>query len=170
MNLPLTDSGSHAVKYELAVEVLGRSGKLRLQLTGWSMLPTIFPGDTVIIERADCTGVSEGEIVLCARAGRFVIHRVTRKSADDATILTRGDAMAQPDPPVANRDLLGKVSYILRAGKQIVPARALRIPERAAATLIRRSHFAARVLMKVHQLQQRSRNSNSHDQVVPCQS
>jgi hypothetical protein len=40
------------------------------------------------------------------------------------------------------------------------------LPERAAATLIRRSHFAARVLMKVHQLQQCSRNSSSHDHVV----
>jgi len=163
-----TADANQAAKHQLAAEVLRSSGGLRLQATGWSMLPTIFPGDTLMIERADCTDAVEGDIVLCAREDRFAIHRVLDKNAD--TILTRGDAMPRPDPPVENRDLLGKVTFILRNGKQIVPARSLSFPQRAGATLVRRSHFAARVLMKVHQLQQRSRNLNSHDQVVPCQS
>ena len=43
----------HALKCELAAESLRLSGRLRLRVTGWSMLPTICPGDTLIIERAD---------------------------------------------------------------------------------------------------------------------
>ena len=39
---------SHAIKCELASEVLNRSGSLRLKVMGWSMLPAVWPGDTLV--------------------------------------------------------------------------------------------------------------------------
>jgi hypothetical protein len=144
---------THAVKCELAAEVLRSSGSLRLRVTGWSMLPTIWPGDTLMIERADSEAVSEGDIVLCARNRGFSAHRVVSKSAQDSAILTRGDAMCRPDPLVSHHDLLGRVAYIVRNGRCIEPSKTLRLSERAVAALVQHSDIAARVVVGVHGLQ-----------------
>jgi signal peptidase I len=149
------DAG-HALKCELAAEVLRSSGKLRLRVTGWSMLPAVWPGDTLTIERAENGAVSEGDIVLCARDRRFSAHRLVCKSEVDSAILTRGDAMPQPDPPVPNDDLLGKVTMIERNGKCIAPRRSLRLSERAIAALIRHSHIAARIAVGIHAMRHQS--------------
>ncbi len=150
-------NAAHALKCELAGEVLRLSGSLRLKVTGWSMLPTIWPGDTLVIERVGSDKICVGDIVLFNREHRIFAHRVTGKSpAGDRTMLTRGDAMPQSDPPVSNQDLLGRVSLIMRDGKQMKPARALRLRERAVAAVFQRSPIAARVIVGVHGLRQSS--------------
>jgi signal peptidase I len=155
--VPQLSSSVEALKCELADEVLRRFGKLRLQVTGWSMLPTIWPGDTLMVERINADGVSEGDIVLCARDRHFVAHRVVKKS-DDCTIVTRGDAMLRGDSPVPHRDLLAKVSFIVRDGQFIKPDRVLRWPGRGIAVLVRRSGFLARVVVGIGSVRERCRS------------
>jgi hypothetical protein len=70
--------------------------------------------------------------------------------------MTRGDAMPTPDPPVQGSDLLGRVSFIVRNGKCIEPRPSLRFSERVVAALVRRSTFAARVVVGIHGLRQTS--------------
>ena len=149
---------AHAVKCELAGEVLRSSGKLRLRVTGWSMLPAVWPGDTLLIERADAATVSPGDIVLFGRDRRLFAHRVTGRSdlAGQAGILTRGDALPYHDPPVPGRDLLGKISSIVRNGKLIQPRKSPHFTARAVAALVRRSEIAARVVVGVHGMRQTS--------------
>jgi peptidase S24-like protein len=159
-------SDTNDAKRELAAEVLRSEGRLRLQVTGWSMLPTIFPGDTLLIEHADSDKILQGEIVLCFRDRRFAVHRVVEKNAD--TILTRGDAMPQNDPPVANHELLGKVALIVRDGKRIQPRKKLTISDRAVAAAIRRSHFAARIRMALHTRRQRQTSQLSEAAQEKC--
>ena len=145
----------NALKCELAGEVLRSSGSLRLRVTGWSMLPTVMPGDTLLIDRIDSAAVSEGDIVLYGRDRRFFVHRVVAKcEPQKAEFVTRGDAMPSNDPPVPESDLLGRVSFILRNGKCIEPRRTLRLPERAVAAVVQLSTFAARVVVGVHGLRQ----------------
>lgn len=154
----LTVDDANAVKCELAGEVLRSSGTLRLRVSGWSMLPTVLPGDTLVIERIDRETAQEGDIVLFARDRRFFVHRVvskpTERAIPDATLLTRGDAMPAADAPVAGGDLLGKVCYIIRNGRCIEPSRTLRLPQRAVAALAQRSLLAARVVVGVHSVRQ----------------
>jgi signal peptidase I len=147
---------AHALKCEMASEVLRSSGKLRLRVTGWSMLPAVWPGDTLTVERAETETVSEGDIVLCARDGRFSAHRLVLKREADSAIFTRGDAMPKLDPPVATDDLLGKVTMIERNGNCIKPRPNLRFTERALAALIRHSHIAARVAVGLYTLRHKS--------------
>jgi signal peptidase len=142
---------AHALKCELASEVLRSSGTLRLRVMGWSMLPTVMPGDTLVIERIHSDALSGGDIVLFSRDRRFFVHRVvTMRKPENTAIVTRGDAMPAADPPVSGTDLLGRVALILRKGKSIEPSRTLRFSERAVAALVRRSDFAARVVVGVH--------------------
>jgi len=144
------------MKCELAAEVLCSTGALRLQVSGTSMLPAVWPGDTLLIERVESQKVSEGDIVMFGRDRRLVVHRVIGRieTPAESMIVTRGDAMPEPDPPIPERDLLGKVSVILRNGKLIAPRRTPRLTERTMAALIRRSDIAARVVMGIRGLQQ----------------
>lgn len=175
-------AASHAVKCELAGEVLHSSGRLRLQVTGWSMLPTIWPGDVLVIDRAHDDEVSEGDIVLFRRDRRFVVHRVITKTAEhpDGDVVTQGDAMPSPDLPLSDGALMGKVSFILRNGRYIEPRKSLRITERAIAALARNSDVAARVIVGMHAWHQASRAQTlpvqtatipiSNHRAVPCRS
>ena len=153
---PHPDCDSHSVKCELASAVLRSSGKLRLRVTGWSMLPSILPGDTLVVESAKKSTISEGDIVLFGRDRRLFAHRLIAKSDSplNSEILTCGDAMPQPDPPVGERELLGRVSHVVRNGRCIEPSRKPGVSQRAVAALVRRSQLAARVVVGMHGLRQ----------------
>jgi signal peptidase I len=145
----------NALKCELASEVLRSSGTLRLRVTGWSMLPTVMPGDTLVIDRIHRDSVSEGDIVLFGRDRRFFVHRVIDKGQpQNGAIVTKGDGMPAADLPVSGSDLLGRVSSILRNGKRLEPKKAMRLPERIIAAAVQRSTFAARVVVGVHAMRQ----------------
>lgn len=167
MKLPISDLGDlNALKCELASEVLRSSGQLRLRVTGWSMLPSVWPGDTLLVERAASDQVSEGDIVLFGRDRRLFAHRVVARGAiDGARTITQGDGMPQPDSPVSDSELLGKVSFIVRNGRRIEPSKTLRVSEQAVAALVRRSESAARMVVGVHNLR-----NPLQDRVSPCQS
>jgi signal peptidase I len=144
-----------ALTCDLAGEILRSSGSLRLRVTGWSMLPTVWPGDTLVVEPVSTDSVSEGDIVMFSRGQRLVAHRVT-KICGAGEVQTQGDAVPRPDAPVAQREVLGKVSAIMRNGKRIEPSRHLRSSARAIAAVLRRSEITARVVVGVHGLRQTS--------------
>jgi signal peptidase I len=166
-SLPQQDFGDvHAVKCELAEEALRGSGSLRLKVTGWSMLPAVLPGDTLLVHSLNSDAVSEGDIVLFGRDRRLFAHRVVAKKSNlrQSEILTRGDAMARPDSPVNENELLGKVAFIVRNGRCIEPSRSRSFPERAVAALVRRSKTAARVVVGIHGMRRASEGQTSRVQ------
>lgn len=141
-------SDVHALKCELAAEVLRSCGILRLRVTGWSMLPAVWPGDTLLVESAGPGTTREGDIVLFGVERRLFVHRVV-KDLGDSRFLTRGDAMCAPDPIIDGNQLLGRVSAIQRNGRRIAPRRRRSVSDRAIAGLVRNSQIAARVLVGV---------------------
>jgi len=164
---------AHALQCELAGEVLRSSGSLRLCVTGWSMLPTVWPGDTLLIQPADSNQVCEGDIVLFNSGRRFVAHRVVAigkvaatwgvqtSTVQALTVQTQGDAVPRPDAPLAASDLLGKVCVILRNGNRIEPGRRLGFSERAVAAWFRHSPIAARVVVRAHGMLQKLHSPSS---------
>jgi hypothetical protein len=97
-----------AERSALAIESLRASGRLRLQVRGESMLPTLWPGDLVEIAPCSITDVRPGEIVLAIRDDRFLTHRfVARRHA--AGFVLRGDSVPRPDPEFPNEALLGRL-------------------------------------------------------------
>jgi len=140
-----------AMQCELAAEKLRAFGMLRLKVKGWSMVPTVWPGDTLVIEAADHSTVCPGDIVLFARHQRFVAHRVVVNSSSGRGIETRGDAMTQMDAPISTREVLGRVVSIERNGKSITPRRELNAASRSVAAVVRRSPIAARIAVAMHE-------------------
>jgi hypothetical protein len=113
-------------KRDLAVEVLRTSGRVRLAARGYSMLPSLWPGDVLTVQTATSGQVVLADVVLCSRDGKFSIHRVLRLQdvAGQLYLITRGDSMFQEDSPVAPTELLGKVIAVEREGRLLsrVPA------------------------------------------------
>jgi len=148
--------GAVAVKCDLASEVLRSFGGVRFAATGWSMLPTLWPGDTLVVERAGRDEIQVGEVVLVGRDGRLCAHRVVRRPEGAANSclssywMTQGDAMSAPDRPVADSELLGRVRYVIRAGKCIAVPAKLSAVKSAISQVVRRSVPAARGLVLLH--------------------
>ncbi|MFZ0816978.1 MAG: S26 family signal peptidase [Candidatus Sulfotelmatobacter sp.] len=143
-----------AAKCELAGEVLRSFGSLRFAATGWSMLPSLWPGDTLVVNRIPPDQVDIGDVVLVGREGRLCAHRVIGMAGDshNPQLITQGDALPAPDRPVAKNELLGKVSYLIRAGKLIAVPAELNGVKRLTANIVRRSVPAARALVYLHRM------------------
>lgn len=105
----------------LATEMLRSFGEFRFVAWGSSMVPSIFPGDTLIVRRTSPEGACRGEVVLFAREGRFYAHRLVGKTREGGPIrlIARGDALGKNDPPFAEKELLGRVTAVIRRGKRI---------------------------------------------------
>ena len=136
---------------ELAAELVRSTGRLRLAVVGSSMLPAIRPRDVLLVRRCVPGAARVGDVVLFTRGDRLFAHRVI---AAGASLVTRGDAMADPDPPVQPSELLGRVERVVRRGRVIRP-RAPRLGTRIAAGLFRRSARAGRVLTRVDAMRRR---------------
>ena len=105
----------------LAAEALRRSGRLRLQVRGESMLPAVWPGDLVEIAACSLNDVERDEIVLAFREGRFFLHRFLTRCEPNG-FLARGDSMPGPDPLFPPDALLGRLTAVIR-GDQTVSTR-----------------------------------------------
>lgn len=105
----------------LAEEVVRNFGEVRLRVVGTSMVPSMLPGDLVLVRRAELHEISRGEVVLFLRNGRLIVHRVVDRKvaaaasgADEPCLITRGDRLRRSDPPVSSSELLGRVVSIER--------------------------------------------------------
>ena len=143
------DSSRDALGCEMAAEVLRSWGRLRLRVTGVSMLPAVWPGDILLVQSHDAAEAAPGDIVLFQRAGRLVAHRVVKRtiSQQDIQWLTRGDTMGCSDAPISRGQLLGRVAAIERGSRRFTPRRS--VAGRLASWLLSRSDLATRALLKV---------------------
>lgn len=153
-------------KCELAGEVLRSFGSLRFAATGWSMLPTIWPGDTLVVERVPPDQFRVGDIALVGRKGTLCVHRIIcLPEAGDGFWITQGDALQTPDHPVIESELLGLITRFIRSGKSMGVPASLTVFERLLAQIIRRSVFSARVFVYATGRLQARRES-----ILQCQS
>ena len=105
----------------LAEEVVRAFGEVRLRVFGTSMVPSILPGDLVLIQRASLHEISPGEVVLFLQKGRLFVHRVVDRkimaaagSPEESCLITCGDRLRHEDPPVTALELVGRVVSIER--------------------------------------------------------
>lgn len=140
------------LKGELFLEVLKTRGKAKLAVTGASMLPSIWPGDILEVRQREMAEISPGDVVLCERQGAFLAHRVVKKQGgpERPLLITRGDTLRAPDPPVEPEELLGCVAAVWR-GERRRDAR-LTPWRRAAAWLFCRSHLSIKVALRIRGL------------------
>ena len=174
-----------AVKCDLAGEVLRAFGSGRFPAVGWSMLPAVWPGDTLVVERIT-DQVCVGDIVVVGRDGKLCGHRVVSIRGDPGNPqwITQGDALPVTDRPVRGSELLGRVAYLIRAGERVAVPANLSVVQRLIARVVRRSVFAGRVLVCLRRMGRTSmlrtsigrtsmvrtsEASGPKESIVPCQ-
>jgi hypothetical protein len=140
--------GWTAASVSLAAEALRRSGFLRLQVRGESMLPALGSGDIVEISAGSLNDVRRGEIVLALHDQRFFLHRFVAHTASNG-FLTRGDSMARPDPPFDSDAFLGKAVRVVRNGRPVSAPLAARPWDRPLGLLCCYSSLARRLALKL---------------------
>jgi Peptidase S24-like len=100
--------GNHRQKCQLFIQALRAYGRASLRVTGTSMWPALWPGDTVEIRAARLDDVENGALIAFTRDDRIFVHRVIRRATgSSATVITRGDALSAEDPPVHPSEFLG---------------------------------------------------------------
>lgn len=135
---------SQALRQDLFAELLREFGAATLVVTGASMLPTIWPGDVLTIQRKELAELCAGDIVLAQRDGKLIAHRV--KSVGDR-LITQGDSMPQCDPPFTSSEILGQVAAILRNSRTIPLEQSLW--QRTVSAILRRSDFCFRMTLRI---------------------
>jgi hypothetical protein len=141
----------NAERFALAADALRHGVRLRLQVRGDSMLPSLWPGDTVEIADCQLENIHPGEVVLAFRADCLILHRFLAHRQDG--FLLRGDSMVAPDaifPPAA---FWGRLVHVRCAGRTVRLPVPLRPWSRALGVLLRYCSIARRVALKIHSWQ-----------------
>jgi len=137
----------------MVVEVVRSTGSADLRVTGLSMLPAIWPGDLVTVQRQDSSELRRGQVILFARNGRLTAHRVVEVASGH--ILTRGDSSPTCDSPLKWIDVVGQVVGVRRNGRLVSPKPS--IWQGVAALILRRSAWCSRLFLHLSSRMRRLR-------------
>ena len=114
--LTLSDRGLQELLEELIIK---RQGMILLPVKGRSMWPFIREGDLVKIKPAKAHPIRIGDIAVCRKDSKIIIHRVMwkQKLNGEWRFLTKGDASLGFDKETGGADILGIVTAIERSGR-----------------------------------------------------
>jgi signal peptidase I len=134
----LDTTSPEEARLDLFLRVLQRANRARLRVVGTSMLPTFYPGDTVVVEALPSSMINEGDIAVWVQNGRLCSHRVVKR--DWPLIVTRGDANSHFDVAIPASECVGLILAIERKGA--------RLRRRALLSLcIRRSELVKKLFL-----------------------
>jgi len=112
--------------------MLREAGTIRFEAQGEGMLPTIFPGEELVLHRARLRDLAVGDVILFAQKGKWYLQRV-RKILPGVvqpclrTSLEIGSSLAEP---VFGEELLGRVAFLIRDAEEMVLPRRLSLGQR----------------------------------------
>ena len=139
------EPGVFAVHHELLRELIQTSGQVRVRANGTSMVPTIWPGEELVIQRLSGQ-IFAGDIVAFLRDQRLFIHRTI--AVDGATVTTQGDRLAAADAPVSHEQILGTVAKVVRRGNGVVLSREPSLAARLLRWVSRASEIPLLLLLR----------------------
>ena len=118
----MTPEHAHAIATAvppLLADVIRRFGRVHLRATGTSMLPSISPGDLLLVVQCPAESMQPGDVVVFTHRTRVFAHRLVEKRRDPAgfAFVTRGDSNWHNDPPSRDDQLIGKVVAVRSAGQ-----------------------------------------------------
>jgi signal peptidase I len=102
--------------YELSTELLASKHSVKLRLGGFSMYPSLKPGDVATIEQCPLTALKPGDVIAFKVQNRWIAHRLIKKEEAEGIIIlhTRGDSCLNMDKPIKADSYAGKIISIER--------------------------------------------------------
>jgi hypothetical protein len=131
-----------------AAEALAAFGRLKLRLTGTSMLPALQPGDEVEFRSISGCQAKPGDIVLFRGEAGLVSHRVL--ACTGRGLVTQGDSLREPDRPVAHADVLALGVSLTRRTRPLDWKKACATPRPLTRWWFRRFDLATRAWLRWH--------------------
>ena len=97
------------------------AGSVSFVITTGSMLPTLAPGDRVIVRGIAARDVRLGDIVVAQVGDVRRVHRAIARRVENGTVslVTRGDNSARADDPWCETQLLGLAIAVQRNARTI---------------------------------------------------
>jgi len=145
-------SPSPADKQLLLIEVLSEHGRARLRVTGSSMLPTLWPGDVVVLERGSPETFRVGDVILFQNQERLFLHRIVAVDQSAHRVTTRGDAMPQADPAFCRDQILAKALSVDNCEGRIKTLSRSSLFAKLLGLAVAHSDFAGRLVLRLHEL------------------
>jgi len=141
----------NAIGCDLAAEIAGVFGSVRLRVSGTSMAPTLCPGELVSVEKTRMTEILPGEIVVFARNGRLIVHRVlsTIQCHGESNLVTRGDRTRKNDAPVSSSEFVGRVTHVESDHSGALASSRLNLASRAISRLLSFSDRATHLYLRL---------------------
>lgn len=131
---------------EAITQQLEREGRIEVKLWGRSMLPWVWPGARLEIERCRDEEVELGDLVLLRNGSTLALHRVVQRHP---RLVTQGDAFPEPDGSGA---VIGFVSSLVAGTRSLqAPLPVVRLFNRgalASAIAYRRLEPTLRVIAR----------------------
>lgn len=90
-----------------------------IKFFGFSMYPSLKPGDTLLVRDVPTRDISKGDIVCVKNGDKYLAHRVVRieKGKEKTKITTKGDNISTFDPPLYKTGGLIKRVVMIKRGK-----------------------------------------------------
>jgi hypothetical protein len=103
-----------------------------------------------LIQRQEVHAIHPGTIVLFARDGRLIAHRVVSRTndPDNSFFVTRGDSLSSPDSPIPSSEVLGRIKLIFQGGEWIKPSATPSFRTRLVAKLLSHSVWGTKLLVR----------------------
>jgi signal peptidase I len=95
------------IKADIFKKALSSEKSIQIRVFGSCMWPFLKNGEYIVINPANLKDICIGEIVLTYKEGNLLCHRVVIKKSD--FIQTKADTFLRLDPPISEKDLIGKV-------------------------------------------------------------
>ncbi len=99
------------------ITLLKKKSSFSLQAEGISMLPLLWPGDTVYYRKIRFGRLKINDVVIAIKSNRIFIHRVIYKKGN--YVVTKGDNNMESDGKIYNRQIVGSVYQFKRQGRII---------------------------------------------------
>ena len=100
----------------MIVDLLAQGHAVQFRARGDSMHPVIREDDLLHVEPVESPRIVCGDVVLTLAGRGLTAHRVIARNG--TTLVTRGDNAPAADDPIDESQVLGKVAYVLRNGRQ----------------------------------------------------
>ncbi len=95
----------------------------QIAFSGYSMYPSLRPGDTLVVREIPSKDVQVGDILCIPENGNYVSHRILtiHEKGNHLFVQTKGDNLTQCVPPVEIKErTLLKVAMVRRPGRGLL--------------------------------------------------
>ncbi len=109
----------HHELLDLVEILIDNDHQLQLRMQGFSMFPTLQPGDKGIVQKCNACNILPGDIIVFKKNNQLIAHRLIRieAKARETLYICRGDQNGFEDKPVRENEIVGKLISFERNGR-----------------------------------------------------